>query len=104
MYDSYKFDLIWQVVLSNNKVFKAGKHKAWTRVTLYTDDLETLDNAFHPYWVEDIMCENCKQPRCSCPVKLHHVDPKGPHCQDLCGRCKGKCLSCDNTFSFKRII
>ncbi|KAL7981763.1 hypothetical protein Chor_000820 [Crotalus horridus] len=48
--------------------------------------------------------QNCKQTRCSCPVKLRHVDPKRPHRQDLCGRCKGKRLSCDSTFSFKYII
>ncbi|TEA15416.1 hypothetical protein DBR06_SOUSAS5010137, partial [Sousa chinensis] len=40
----------------------------------------------------------------SCPGKLCHVDPKKPHCQDLFGRCKGKRLSCDSTFSFKYII
>ncbi|XP_037685689.1 zygote arrest protein 1 isoform X2 [Choloepus didactylus] len=48
--------------------------------------------------------KSCKQTRCSCPVKLRHVDPKRPHRQDLCGRCKGKRLSCDSTFSFKYII
>ncbi|NXL32129.1 ZAR1 protein, partial [Glaucidium brasilianum] len=46
----------------------------------------------------------CKQTRCTCPVKMRHVDPKRPHRQDLCGRCKGKRLSCDSTFSFKYII
>ncbi|XP_013925675.1 PREDICTED: zygote arrest protein 1-like [Thamnophis sirtalis] len=48
--------------------------------------------------------QSCKQTRCSCSVKLRHVDPKRPHRQDLCGRCKGKRLSCDSTFSFKYII
>ncbi|XP_008115822.1 zygote arrest protein 1 isoform X2 [Anolis carolinensis] len=48
--------------------------------------------------------KSCKQTRCTCPVKLRHVDPKRPHRQDLCGRCKGKRLSCDSTFSFKYII
>ncbi|XP_053311053.1 zygote arrest protein 1 [Spea bombifrons] len=60
--------------------------------------------SFNPYRVEDIMCQSCKQTRCICPVKLRHVDPKRPHRQDLCGRCKGKRLSCDSTFSFKYII
>ncbi|XP_078535085.1 zygote arrest protein 1 [Lissotriton helveticus] len=59
---------------------------------------------FNPYRVEDITCQSCKQTRCTCPVKLRHVDPKRPHRQDLCGRCKGKRLSCDSTFSFKYII
>ncbi|KAM4809904.1 zygote arrest protein 1 [Rhinophrynus dorsalis] len=64
----------------------------------------TCQKAFNPYRVEDIMCQSCKQTRCVCPVKLRHVDPKRPHRQDLCGRCKGKRLSCDSTFSFKYII
>ncbi|XP_053556843.1 zygote arrest protein 1 [Bombina bombina] len=64
----------------------------------------TCQKSFNPYRVEDIMCQNCKQTRCICPVKLRHVDPKRPHRQDLCGRCKGKRLSCDSTFSFKYII
>ncbi|KAI1238289.1 hypothetical protein IHE44_0013009 [Lamprotornis superbus] len=42
--------------------------------------------------------QSCKQTRCTCPVKMRHVDPKRPHRQDLCGRCKGKRLSCDSTF------
>ncbi|XP_071980725.1 zygote arrest protein 1 [Engystomops pustulosus] len=64
----------------------------------------TCQKSFNPYRVEDIMCQNCKQTRCICPVKVRHVDPKRPHRQDLCGRCKGKRLSCDSTFSFKYII
>ncbi|XP_039224248.1 zygote arrest protein 1 isoform X1 [Crotalus tigris] len=64
----------------------------------------TCQKSYNPYRVEDITCQNCKQTRCSCPVKLRHVDPKRPHRQDLCGRCKGKRLSCDSTFSFKYII
>ncbi|XP_075422919.1 zygote arrest protein 1 [Ascaphus truei] len=64
----------------------------------------TCQKSFNPYRVEDIMCQSCKQTRCICPVKLRHVDPKRPHRQDLCGRCKGKRLSCDSTFSFKYII
>ncbi|OCT96824.1 hypothetical protein XELAEV_18009039mg [Xenopus laevis] len=64
----------------------------------------TCQKSYNPYRVEDIMCQSCKQTRCACPVKLRHVDPKRPHRQDLCGRCKGKRLSCDSTFSFKYII
>ncbi|CAN2388465.1 multicellular organism development [Pristimantis euphronides] len=64
----------------------------------------TCQKSFNPYRVEDIMCQSCKQTRCICPVKVRHVDPKRPHRQDLCGRCKGKRLSCDSTYSFKYII
>nr|XP_051687432.1 zygote arrest protein 1 [Oryctolagus cuniculus] len=64
----------------------------------------TCQKSYNPYRVEDITCQSCKRTRCSCPVKLRHVDPKRPHRQDLCGRCKGKRLSCDSTFSFKYII
>ncbi|XP_031991865.1 zygote arrest protein 1 [Hylobates moloch] len=64
----------------------------------------TCQKSYNPYRVEEITCQSCKQMRCSCPLKLRHVDPKRPHRQDLCGRCKGKRLSCDSTFSFKYII
>ncbi|XP_061849818.1 zygote arrest protein 1 [Colius striatus] len=64
----------------------------------------TCQKSYNPYRVEDITCQSCKQTRCTCPVKIRHVDPKRPHRQDLCGRCKGKRLSCDSTFSFKYII
>uniref|UniRef100_A0A452QH06 Zygote arrest 1 n=1 Tax=Ursus americanus TaxID=9643 RepID=A0A452QH06_URSAM len=64
----------------------------------------TCQKSYNPYRVEDITCQSCKQTRCSCSVKLRHVDPTRPHRQDLCGRCKGKRLSCDSTFSFKYII
>ncbi|XP_051889503.1 zygote arrest protein 1 [Pristis pectinata] len=64
----------------------------------------TCEKAYNPYRVEDITCQTCKQTRCTCPIKMRHVDPKRPHRQDLCGRCKGKRLSCDSTFSFKYII
>ncbi|XP_070688895.1 zygote arrest protein 1 [Pempheris klunzingeri] len=59
---------------------------------------------FNPYRVEDITCHNCNKARCSCAITQRHVDPKRPHRQDLCGRCKGKRLSCESTFSFKYII
>lgn len=61
-------------------------------------------NEFNPYRVEDITCYTCKKARCCCALTPRHVDPKRPHRQDLCGRCKGKRLSCDSTFSFKYII
>ncbi|XP_028818420.1 zygote arrest protein 1 [Denticeps clupeoides] len=64
----------------------------------------TCQKAFNPYRVEDITCQTCRKARCTCPMTLRHVDPKRPHRQDLCGRCKGKRLSCDSTFSFKYII
>ncbi|KAM8800334.1 zygote arrest protein 1 [Rhynchonycteris naso] len=64
----------------------------------------TCQKSYNPYRVEGITCQSCKQTRCSCSVKLRHIDPKRPHRQDLCGRCKGKRLSCDSTFSFKYII
>ncbi|XP_006186030.2 LOW QUALITY PROTEIN: zygote arrest protein 1 [Camelus ferus] len=75
-----------------------------TNKVYYKQFCRTCQKSYNPYRVEDIVCQNCKQTRCSCPVKLRHVDPKRPHRQDLCGRCKGKRLSCDSTFSFKYII
>nr|XP_040041167.1 zygote arrest protein 1 [Gasterosteus aculeatus aculeatus] len=59
---------------------------------------------FNPYRVEDITCHTCNKARCCCAMTQRHVDPKRPHRQDLCGRCKGKRLSCESTFSFKYII
>ncbi|KFV96596.1 Zygote arrest protein 1, partial [Eurypyga helias] len=59
---------------------------------------------FNPYRVEAIQCQSCSKTRCSCPQKKRHIDPKRPHRQELCGRCKGKRLSCDNTYSFKYIV
>ncbi|XP_075853955.1 zygote arrest protein 1 [Microcebus murinus] len=64
----------------------------------------TCPQSYNPYRVENITCQSCKKTRCSCPVKLRHVDPKRPHRQDLCGRCKGKRFSCDSAFSFKYVI
>ncbi|XP_075449554.1 protein ZAR1-like isoform X2 [Ascaphus truei] len=46
----------------------------------------------------------CSKTRCSCPQKKRHIDLKRPHRQELCGRCKDKRLSCDNTYSFKYIV
>ncbi|XP_027754095.1 ZAR1-like protein [Empidonax traillii] len=59
---------------------------------------------FNPYRVEAIQCQICSRTRCSCPQKKRHIDLKKPHRQELCGRCKGKRLSCDNTYSFKYIV
>ncbi|XP_041791988.1 zygote arrest protein 1 [Chelmon rostratus] len=59
---------------------------------------------FNPYRVEDITCQTCNKARCSCTITQRHIDPKRPHRQDLCGRCKGKRLSCESTFSFKYIV
>ncbi|KAM4044454.1 protein ZAR1-like [Anomaloglossus baeobatrachus] len=59
---------------------------------------------FNPYRVEAIQCQICSKTRCSCPQKKRHIDLKRPHRQELCGRCKNKKLSCDNTYSFKYIV
>ncbi|XP_054830722.1 protein ZAR1-like [Eublepharis macularius] len=59
---------------------------------------------FNPYKVEAIQCQLCSKTRCSCHQKKRHIDLKRPHRQELCGRCKGKRLSCDNTYSFKYIV
>uniref|UniRef100_A0A8C3JUW3 Zygote arrest 1 like n=1 Tax=Calidris pygmaea TaxID=425635 RepID=A0A8C3JUW3_9CHAR len=59
---------------------------------------------FNPYRVEAIQCQICSKTRCSCPQKKRHIDLKRPHRQELCGRCKGKRLSCDNTYRFKYIV
>ncbi|XP_004608099.2 zygote arrest protein 1 [Sorex araneus] len=60
--------------------------------------------SYNPYRVEDITCQSCKKMICSCSIRVRHTDPKRSHRQDLCGRCKGKRLSCDSTFSFKYIV
>ncbi|KAG7275272.1 hypothetical protein CRUP_034999 [Coryphaenoides rupestris] len=65
---------------------------------------EKCQKEFNPYRVEDITCHTCNKGRCSCAWTQRHVDPKRPHRQDLCGRCKGKRLSCESTFSYKYII
>ncbi|XP_072515218.1 protein ZAR1-like [Salminus brasiliensis] len=58
----------------------------------------------NPYRVESIQCQTCAQTRCSCEQKQRHIDLRRPHRQDLCGRCRGKRLSCDTTYSFKYIV
>ncbi|XP_054484284.1 protein ZAR1-like [Agelaius phoeniceus] len=59
---------------------------------------------FNPYRVETIQCQICSKTRCSCPQRKRHIDLKRPHRQELCGRCKGKRLSCDSTYSFKYVV
>ncbi|XP_030055159.1 protein ZAR1-like [Microcaecilia unicolor] len=59
---------------------------------------------YNPYRVEAIQCQTCSKTRCTCPQKKRHIDLKRPHRQELCGRCKDKRLSCDNTYSFKYIM
>ncbi|KAM9320916.1 protein ZAR1-like [Gastrophryne carolinensis] len=59
---------------------------------------------FNPYRVEAIQCQVCEKTRCSCPQKKRHIDLKRPHRQELCGRCKNKRVSCDNSYSFKYIV
>uniref|UniRef100_A0A8C5JAE6 Zygote arrest 1 like n=1 Tax=Junco hyemalis TaxID=40217 RepID=A0A8C5JAE6_JUNHY len=59
---------------------------------------------FNPYRVETIQCQICSKTRCSCPQRKRHIDLKKPHRQELCGRCKGKRLSCDSTYSFKYVV
>ncbi|XP_062311710.1 ZAR1-like protein [Osmerus eperlanus] len=58
----------------------------------------------NPYRVEDIQCQECSQTRCCCERKQRHIDLRRPHRQELCGRCRGKRLSCDTTYSFKYIV
>ncbi|TRY90951.1 hypothetical protein DNTS_022188 [Danionella cerebrum] len=58
----------------------------------------------NPYRVESIQCRVCCKTRCCCERKLRHIDMRRPHRQDLCGRCKGKGLSCDTIYSFKYIV
>ncbi|XP_032879329.1 ZAR1-like protein [Amblyraja radiata] len=62
------------------------------------------DKGYNPYRVEAILCQTCFKNCCSCTQKKRHIDPKRPHRQELCGRCRGKRLSCDNTYSFKYIV
>ncbi|XP_020331973.1 protein ZAR1-like [Oncorhynchus kisutch] len=61
-------------------------------------------NGFNPYRVESIQCKVCSQTRCCCEQKERHIDMKRPHRQDLCGRCRGKRISCDTTYSYKYIV
>ncbi|KFP93679.1 ZAR1L protein, partial [Alectura lathami] len=81
---------VWCISGSNKVYFKQHCRKC--------------QKAFNPYRVEAIQCQTCSKTRCSCPQKKRHIDLKRPHRQELCGRCKGKRLSCDNTYSFKYIV
>ncbi|MBN3317315.1 ZAR1 protein, partial [Atractosteus spatula] len=85
-----------------------GLDSAGARVQTVPSRLRTREG-IPTSWREADPCgfllrQTCKQSRCTCPTTMRHVDPKRPHRQDLCGRCKGKRLSCDSTFSFKYII
>ncbi|XP_062908969.1 zygote arrest protein 2.L-like [Mobula hypostoma] len=62
------------------------------------------NKGYNPYKVEAILCQACFKHCCTCTQKKRHIDPKRPHRQELCGRCRGKRLSCDNTYSFKYIV
>ncbi|XP_040196375.1 ZAR1-like protein [Rana temporaria] len=81
---------VWCISGSNKVYFKQLCRKCQT--------------GYNPYRVEEIQCQACSKTRCSCPQKKRHIDLKRPHRQELCGRCKNKRLSCDNTYSFKYIV
>ncbi|KAE8628246.1 hypothetical protein XENTR_v10007423 [Xenopus tropicalis] len=80
---------VWCVSGTNKVYFKQFCHKC--------------QKGHNPYFVESIECKKCKKAWCPCPER-RHIDLKRPHCQELCGRCKGQRLSCDKTYSFKYII
>ncbi|KAB0388604.1 hypothetical protein E2I00_007242, partial [Balaenoptera physalus] len=40
--------------------------------------LQNLSEVLYPYRIEDTTCQNCKQTRSSCLVKLRHIDSKRP--------------------------
>ncbi|XDV54414.1 hypothetical protein PO909_022707 [Leuciscus waleckii] len=58
----------------------------------------------NPFRVESIQCQVCCKACCCCERKQRHIDLRRPHRQELCGRCKGKGLSCDTIYSFKYIV
>ncbi|XP_071989022.1 protein ZAR1-like 1.S [Engystomops pustulosus] len=80
---------VWCVSGTNKVYFKQYCHKCL--------------KGYNPYYVESIECKSCRRAWCSCPER-RYIDLKRPHCQDLCGRCKGQRLSCDKTYSFKYIV
>ena len=45
--------------------------------------LQNLSEVLYPYRIEDTTCQNCKQTRSSCLVKLRHIDSKRP-CISYC--------------------
>ncbi|XP_053561085.1 zygote arrest protein 1-like [Bombina bombina] len=80
---------VWCISGTNKVYFKQYCHKC--------------QKGYNPYYVESIECKMCQRAWCTCPERKH-IDLKRPHCQELCGRCKGQRLSCDKTYSFKYII
>ncbi|KAM8974959.1 protein ZAR1-like 1.S [Pelodytes ibericus] len=80
---------VWCVSGTNKVYFKQFCHKCL--------------KGYNPYYVEAIECKACLKALCTCPER-RHIDLKRPHCQELCGRCKGQRLSCDKTYSFKYIV
>ncbi|XP_041054532.1 zygote arrest protein 1-like isoform X2 [Carcharodon carcharias] len=84
---------------------RAGEGSQKFRFQVYFKQFcRKCDNGYNPYRVEAILCQTCFKTRCTCTQKKRHIDPKRPHRQELCGRCRGKRLSCDNTYSFKYIV
>ncbi|XP_063301086.1 protein ZAR1-like 1.S [Pelobates fuscus] len=80
---------VWCVSGTNKVYFKQYCHKCL--------------KGYNPYYVESIECKICMKTWCTCPDRKA-IDLKRPHCQELCGRCKGQRLSCDKTYSFKYIV
>ncbi|KAG8453170.1 hypothetical protein GDO86_004840 [Hymenochirus boettgeri] len=80
---------VWCVSGTNKVYFKQFCHKC--------------QHGYNPHYVESIECKKCKMAWCTCPER-RHIDLRRPHCQELCGRCKGQRLSCDKTYSFKYIV
>ncbi|XP_069747706.1 zygote arrest protein 2.L-like isoform X2 [Narcine bancroftii] len=80
-----------------------GKHRFRFQV-YFKQFCRKCDKGYNPYKVEAILCQACFENCCTCTQKKRHIDPKRPHRQQLCGRCRGKRLSCDNTYSFKYIV
>ncbi|NXO63010.1 ZAR1L protein, partial [Phainopepla nitens] len=74
------------------------------KVVYFKQLCRKCQKGFNPYRVEAIQCQICSKTRCSCPQKKRHIDLKRPHRQELCGRCRGKRLSCDTTYSFKYVV
>uniref|UniRef100_UPI00358F8E83 zygote arrest protein 1-like isoform X2 n=1 Tax=Myxine glutinosa TaxID=7769 RepID=UPI00358F8E83 len=77
---------------------------AGTNKVYFKQLCRSCQKEYNPYRVEDIICKVCGASRCECEIKRRHVDLRRPHRQELCCRCRGRRLSCDNTFSFKYIL
>uniref|UniRef100_A0A8C4PZN5 Zygote arrest 1 n=1 Tax=Eptatretus burgeri TaxID=7764 RepID=A0A8C4PZN5_EPTBU len=73
---------------------------AGTNKVYFKQLCRSCQKEYNPYRVEDIVCKACGASRCECEMKRRHVDLRRPHRQELCCRCRGRRLSCDNTFSF----